>query len=50
VEVLLFAVSAVLSLAGGLGVVAARQPVHSALSLLVVLGALAILYLSLIHI
>jgi NADH-quinone oxidoreductase subunit J len=47
VEVLLFAVSAVLSLAGGLGVVAARQPVHSALSLLVVLGALAILYLTL---
>lgn len=46
-EVLLFAVSAALSLAGGVGVVAARQPVHSALSLLVVLGSLAVLYLTL---
>jgi NADH-quinone oxidoreductase subunit J len=47
VEVFLFAVGAALSLAGGLGVVAARQPVHSALSLLVVLGSLAVLYLTL---
>ncbi len=46
-EVLLFAVGAALSVAGGLGVVAARQPVHSALSLLVVLGSLAVLYLTL---
>ena len=46
-EVLLFAVSAALSLAGGMGVVAARQPVHSALSLLLVLGSLAVLYLTL---
>lgn len=47
VEVLLFAVGAALAVAGGLGVVAARQPVHSALSLLVVLGSLAVLYLTL---
>jgi NADH-quinone oxidoreductase subunit J len=47
VEGLLFALSAALSLAGGVGVVAARQPVHSALSLLVVLGSLAVLYLTL---
>ncbi len=46
-EALLFAVAAALSLAGGVGVVAARQPVHSALSLLVVLGSLAVLYLTL---
>ncbi|MDQ7799728.1 MAG: NADH-quinone oxidoreductase subunit J [Armatimonadota bacterium] len=46
-EVLLFAVGAALSVAGGLGVVAARQPVHSALSLLLVLGSLAVLYLTL---
>jgi NADH-quinone oxidoreductase subunit J len=44
---LLFVVGAALSLAGGVGVVAAREAVHSALSLLVVLGALAVLYLTL---
>jgi NADH-quinone oxidoreductase subunit J len=47
VETLLFVVSAALSLLGGVGVVAAREAVHSALSLLVVLGALAVLYLTL---
>ncbi len=46
-ETLLFVVSAALSLLGGVGVVAAREAVHSALSLLVVLGALAVLYLTL---
>jgi NADH-quinone oxidoreductase subunit J len=46
-EVVLFAIAGVFSLAGALGVVAARKPVHSALSLLVVLGSLAVLYLTL---
>ena len=41
----LFAVIAALALAGGVGVIASRQPVHSALSLLLVLGSLAVDYL-----
>ncbi len=44
----LFVLAAALSLAGGVGVVAARAPVHSALSLLVVLVSLAVLYLTLL--
>ncbi|MDR5709356.1 MAG: NADH-quinone oxidoreductase subunit J [Armatimonadota bacterium] len=47
-ESVLFVVAAALSLAGGVGVVAARAPVHSALSLLVVLVSLAVLYLTLL--
>ena len=41
----LFTVIAALALAGGVGVIASRQPVHSALSLLLVLGSLAVDYL-----
>ncbi|HLW58395.1 MAG TPA: NADH-quinone oxidoreductase subunit J [bacterium] len=41
----LFAVVAGLALAGGVGVIASRRPVHSALSLLLVLGSLAVEYL-----
>jgi NADH-quinone oxidoreductase subunit J len=41
----LFAVTAALALAGGIGVIASRRPVHSALSLLLVLGSLAVDYL-----
>lgn len=44
-EWLVFAPAALLAVAGGVGVVAARQPVHSALALLVVLAALAVTYL-----
>lgn len=44
-DVGLFAVTAACALAGGVGVVAARQPVHSALALLLVLGSLAVDYL-----
>ncbi|MCS7172989.1 MAG: NADH-quinone oxidoreductase subunit J [Armatimonadetes bacterium] len=47
-ESVLFVVAAALSLAGGVGVVTARAPVHSALSLLVVLVSLAVLYLTLL--
>ncbi|MDR5682852.1 MAG: NADH-quinone oxidoreductase subunit J [Armatimonadota bacterium] len=46
-EVLLFTIASALSIAGGVGVIAARQPVHSALALLLVLGSLAALYLTL---
>lgn len=46
-EIILFVIAGALSLAGGVGVVAARKPVHSALSLLLVLGSLAVLYLTL---
>jgi NADH-quinone oxidoreductase subunit J len=46
-EVLLFTVASALAMAGGVGVIAARQPVHSALALLLVLGSLAVLYLTL---
>ncbi len=41
----LFGITAICALAGGLGVVAARQPIHSALALLLVLGSLAVDYL-----
>jgi NADH-quinone oxidoreductase subunit J len=41
----LFAIVAALALAGGVGVIAARRPVHSALALLLVLGCLAVDYL-----
>jgi len=45
VEGVLFAVTAVLALAGGVGVIASREPVHSALALLLVLMSLAVDYL-----
>jgi NADH-quinone oxidoreductase subunit J len=45
VEWVVFVAAAALALAGGVGVVAARPPVHSALALLVVLASLAVLYL-----
>jgi NADH-quinone oxidoreductase subunit J len=45
VGAVLFGVVACLALAGGVGVIASRQPVYSALSLLVVLGSLAVDYL-----
>jgi NADH-quinone oxidoreductase subunit J len=45
VEWAIFLVAAVLALAGAVGVVAARAPVHGALALLVVLAALAVTYL-----
>lgn len=41
----LFGITAVLALAGGVGVIAARRPVHSALALLLVLLSLAVDYL-----
>lgn len=41
----IFVPAAVLALAGGVGVITARQPVHSALALLVVLASLAVTYL-----
>ncbi len=44
-SVLLFAVVACLALAGGVGVIASRRPVYSALALLLVLGSLAVDYL-----
>ncbi len=44
-EWLIFVPAACLALAGGGGVIASRQPVHSALSLLMVLAALAVTYL-----
>jgi NADH-quinone oxidoreductase subunit J len=47
-EVLLFTIASALAIAGGVGVIAARQPVHSALALLLVLGSLAVLYLTLL--
>lgn len=40
-----FLVAAALAVAGGVGVVTARQPVHSAIALLIVLIALAVTYL-----
>lgn len=40
-----FLPAAALAVAGGVGVVAARQPVHSAIALLIVLAALAVTYL-----
>jgi NADH-quinone oxidoreductase subunit J len=44
-EWVIFLPAAALALAGGVGVIASRQPVHSALSLLVVLASLAVTYL-----
>jgi NADH-quinone oxidoreductase subunit J len=45
VEILIFTVAAAAAVAGGVGVIASAQPVRSALSLLMVLGSLAVLYL-----
>jgi NADH-quinone oxidoreductase subunit J len=45
VEWVVFVPAAALALAGGIGVVAAQQPVHAAIALLVVLAALAVTYL-----
>ena len=47
-EFIVFVVAAAGALAGGVGVIASRSPVRSALSLLLVLGNLAILYLLLV--
>ena len=44
-EVIIFVFAALGALAGGLGVVASRLPVRNALSLLLVLGSLAVTYL-----
>ncbi|HEV8354062.1 MAG TPA: NADH-quinone oxidoreductase subunit J [bacterium] len=44
-ELVVFIIAAAAALAGGVGVIASAQPVRSALSLLLVLGSLAILYL-----
>jgi len=44
-EWVVFLPAAALALAGGLGVVASRQPVHSVIALLMVLAALAVTYL-----
>lgn len=44
-EWVIFIPAAALALAGGVGVVAARQPVHSAIALLIVLASLAVTYL-----
>ena len=45
VEVLMFFVGAVLAIAGALGVVLAKNPVHSALLLVVTLISVALLFL-----
>lgn len=44
-EWVIFAPAAVLAVAGAVGVIAARQPVHSAIALLIVLASLAVTYL-----
>lgn len=44
-EIILFAAAAAGAVAGGLGVIASRLPIRSALSLLLVLGSLAVMYL-----
>ena len=44
-DAVLFGIVTCLALAGGTGVIASRRPVYSALSLLVVLGSLAVDYL-----
>jgi len=44
-ELIVFVFAAAGALAGGVGVIASRPPVRSALSLLLVLGSLAIMYL-----
>jgi NADH-quinone oxidoreductase subunit J len=45
VEVIIFALAALGAVAGGVGIIASRFAVRSALSLLLVLGCLAVLYL-----
>jgi NADH-quinone oxidoreductase subunit J len=45
VELAFFVLFAALALAGGLGVIASHRAIHSALALLLVLSALAVLYL-----
>jgi len=45
IEIIIFSAAAAGALAGGVGVVASAQPVRSALSLLLVLGSLAVMYL-----
>jgi NADH-quinone oxidoreductase subunit J len=47
VEAVVFAVCAVVVIIGGLGVVVSRNPVHSALSLVATLFAIAVLFLNL---
>jgi NADH-quinone oxidoreductase subunit J len=44
-ELVLFTLAALGALAGGVGVIASRLPVRSALALLLVLGSLSVLYL-----
>lgn len=44
-EVILFALASLGAVAGGVGIIASRFPVRSALSLLLVLGCLSVLYL-----
>lgn len=44
-EIVVFVFAALGALAGGIGVIASRPPVRSALSLLLVLGSLAVMYL-----
>lgn len=44
-EWVIFLPAAALAMAGGIGVIASRQPVHSAIALLIVLAALAVTYL-----
>jgi NADH-quinone oxidoreductase subunit J len=44
-ETVLFAITAICALAGGVGVIASRRPVYSALALLLVLLSLAVDYL-----
>jgi NADH-quinone oxidoreductase subunit J len=44
-ELIIFIAAAIGALAGAVGVIASRPPVRSALSLLLVLGSLAVLYL-----
>lgn len=46
-EVIVFWIAAVLAVVGGIGVIASPKPVYSAISLIVTLGNLAILYLTL---
>src|SRR5207302_4567860 len=45
VDVMVFAVSAVVILGGAIGVIASRNPVHSALSLVVTLFGIAVLFI-----
>ena len=50
VQTLTFAIAAMICVTGALGVVALRNPVHNALSLVATLFGVAVLFLSLIHI